>query len=199
MEKIEMPIRRTCGVLALVAMAFTACADRAAPRSPVAPAATTAPDAVSDFAFLTGTWKIRNRVLDGWLEGSTTWYEFDATAVERSIWGGRGNVEEWDGVSPKRHIQGLAVRLYDPTARHWSIWWADRSLGTVLSPPVVGGFKNGRGEFFSDSTLNGKPIRTRILWIKLTADSLRWEQAYSADGGATWETNWIMSFTRTAP
>ena len=195
-----MQLKRACGVLALVAIAFTTAP--AAPARPGAaappPATAAAPDEASDFAFLTGTWKIRNRVLDGWLKGSTTWYEYDATAIERPIWGGHGNVEEWDGVSPRRHIQGLAVRLYDPAARHWSIWWADRSLGTVLSPPVVGGFKNGRGEFFSDSTIDGKPVRTRILWIKLTADTLRWEQAYSTDGGKTWETNWIMSFTRTA-
>jgi hypothetical protein len=194
-----MKIQRVCGVVAMVTIAFTAVhADPAHPK-PASPAAPPAPDAASDFAFLTGTWKIRNRVLDGWLKGSTTWYEYDATAVERPIWGGHGNIEEWDGVSPKRHIQGLAVRLYDPTARHWSIWWADRSVGTVFSPPVVGGFKNGRGEFFSESTIDGKRVRTRILWIKLTADALRWEQAYSTDGGKTWETNWIMNFTRTAP
>ena len=24
----------------------------------------------------------------------------------------------------------------------------------------------------------------------------RWEQAFSADGGATWEVNWVMEFTR---
>jgi hypothetical protein len=156
-------------------------------------------DGQSDFDFVVGTWKVKNRVLDGWLKGSTTWYEFDATAHERPIWGGHGIVEEWDGTSPKRHIQGLAVRLYDPASRHWSIWWADRSLGTLLLPPVVGTFKDGRGEFFCDETFDGKPSRTRVTWIKLTKDALRWEQAYSLDGGKTWETNWIMNFTRAAP
>lgn len=149
-----------------------------------------------DFDFLIGTWKIKNRVLDGWGKGSTTWYEYDATAIERPIWGGAGNVEEWDGVSPKRHVQGLAVRIYDATAGHWNIYWADRSLGTVLPSPVVGTFKDGRGEFFSDESFNGRPARWRIIWTRLSKDSLRWEQAISFDGGTTWETNWIMNFRR---
>lgn len=100
--------------------------------SPSRPTARTTPsagdhDGKSDFDFVIGTWKIRNRVLDGWLKGSTTWYEYDATAIERPIWRGKGNVEEWDGVSPRRHVQGVAVRMYDPATRQWKIWWGDRS------------------------------------------------------------------------
>jgi hypothetical protein len=170
----------------------TTSADPARPAEP-------ARDGQSDFDFLIGTWKIKNRVLDGWLKGSTTWYEYDSVAIERPIWGGKGIVEEWDGTSPKRHVQGLAVRIYDQNAKHWSIWWADRSLGTLLTPPVVGTFKDGRGEFYCDEVFDGKPGRARILWTKLTKDTLRWEQAYSVDAGKTWETNWIMNFTRAAP
>lgn len=99
-----------CGALALAAATA-----RVASGEPAAPPLH---DGQSDFDFLVGTWKVKNRVLDGWLKGSTTWYEFDAIAIERPIWGGRGIVEEWDGTSPKRHIQGLSVRLYDPAARH---------------------------------------------------------------------------------
>ena len=186
-----------CGALVLAA-AGLASADPGRPAPP-APAAPAVHDGQSDFDFLVGTWKVKNRVLDGWLKGSTTWYEFDAIAIERPIWGGKGIVEEWDGTSPKRRIQGLGVRLYDPAAQHWSIWWADRSVGQVFTPPVVGTFKDGRGEFYSDQTLDGKPNRTRIVWTKLSRDALRWEQAYSIDGGKTWETNWVMSFTRAAP
>lgn len=121
-----------------------------------------------------------------------------AEEIERPIWGGKGIVEEWDGTSPRRRIQGLGVRLYDPAARRWNIYWADRSLGTVLMPPVVGSFVDGRGEFFSDSMIDGKSVRCRVVWMRLTRDALRWEQAYSADAGKTWETHWIMSFTRVA-
>jgi hypothetical protein len=156
-------------------------------------------DGQSDFDFLVGTWKVRNRVLDGRLQGSTTWFEYDSDVIERAIWGGKAIVEEWDGVSPKRHVQGLAVRMYDPSTKQWKLWWADRSFATIFTPPSVGSFKNGRGEFFSDSVADGKPFRSRCTWAKLTKDKLRWEQAYSADGGKTWETNWIMDFTRAAP
>jgi hypothetical protein len=118
--------------------------------------------------------------------------------VERPIWGGKGIVEEWDGVSPRRHVQGLAVRIYDASARQWKIWWVDRSYADVYGPSV-GSFKGNRGEFFADGVADGKPFRSRSTWIKLTRDTLRWEQAFSPDGGKTWETNWIMEYTRASP
>jgi hypothetical protein len=44
----------------------------------------------------------------------------------------------------------------------------------------------------------GQPIRVRFLWLEITARSPRWEQAFSPDGGTSWKTNWIMTFTRIA-
>jgi hypothetical protein len=182
-----------CWVFALLAVApATSNADTPHPRPP--PAATQGGE--SDFDFVLGSWKIKNRMLARPLSGSSSWYEFDATSVNRPIWGGKANVEEWDGTSPKGRIQGMAVRLYDPAARQWSIYWADGRTG-ILGSPVVGSFKNGRGEFFSDGTFDGKKTRERVVWSRITSTSCRWEQAISIDGGKTWETNWIMDFTRT--
>ena len=149
----------------------------------------------ADFDFILGSWTIKNRVLDKPLTGSSTWYEFDSTSVNRPVWGGTANVEEWDGTSPKGHIQGLAVRIYDPATKRWSIYWADRRTAT-MGAPVVGSFTNGRGEFFSDGTFNGKPTRERVIWSRPTKETARWEQAISIDGGRTWETNWTMELTR---
>lgn len=156
-------------------------------------------DGQADFDFLFGSWKIKNRVLAKPLSGSHEWYEFEATAIERPIWGGKGNVEELDGDSPKGHLQGLAVRLYDPVAKHWSIYWADRRFSTVGFPPAVGVFHGNRGEFFSDGEYQGKKTLDRLVWISLGKNTARWEQASSLDQGKTWETNWTMDFTRTAP
>ena len=39
------------------------------------------------------------------------------------------------------------------------------------------------------------PIRVRFIWSGVTTPTPRWEQAFSDDGGETWETNWVMDFT----
>jgi hypothetical protein len=42
----------------------------------------------------------------------------------------------------------------------------------------------------------GKPIRVRGMFTPLTASTMQWEQAFSPDGGHTWETNYVMHHTR---
>ena len=155
-------------------------------------------DGQSDFDFILGAWRIKNRVLRKQPSGEDTWYEFDSTSTNRPIWDGAGNIEEWDGVGPNGRIQGVAVRLYDPAARHWTIYWGDRRQGILFQPPIVGSFTGNRGEFYADSTQDGRPLRERVIWTRLTKDTCRWEQAASLDGGKTWKTNWVMDFTRLA-
>jgi hypothetical protein len=96
---------------------------------------------------------------------------------------------------PTKGFSGLTLRLYDPEREQWSLHWASKRTGTLF-PPVVGRFADGRGEFYGDDTYNGKDIRARFVWSDITADSARWEQAFSVDGEQTWITNWIMEFTR---
>lgn len=143
--------------------------------------------AETDFDFLLGSWNVKNRVLTK----EKRWVEFASTSVNRPIWDGSANVEEWDGTSPTRRIQGFALRIYDPAAKRWSIYWADRSFGT-LGAPISGTFKDGRGEFHAE----GPTGKERVIWTSLTKNTCRWEQALSTDGGKTWETNWVMDFTR---
>jgi hypothetical protein len=152
-------------------------------------------DGRRDFDFLHGTWRVRNRRLRRVLSGSNDWYEFDGTTVERSVWDGQANLEEYDAVSPSGRIRGLALRLYDPSARQWTIHWSSSATGR-LDHPMVGEFRDGRGEFGGRDEIEGRTIATRFIWTSSSPNACRWEQAFSADGGATWETNWIMEFTR---
>lgn len=152
-------------------------------------------DSQHDFDFEFGTWKAHLRRLLHPLSGSNIWVEMDGTSTVRKVWEGRANLGEIDVANSTAHIQGLSLRLYNPQSHQWSIYWAnikDGSLGT----PMVGGFHDGRGEFFDQETFQGKAIFVRFIFSDITPDSFRLEQAFSADGGKNWEPNWIVSFTR---
>ena len=66
----------------------------------------------------------------------------------------------------------------------------------MIDVPVVGRFVDGVGTFLAEDTFEGRPIVVRFLWTRTDTPSPRWEQAFSEDGGTTWETNWEMDFTR---
>jgi len=152
----------------------------------------------SDFDFLIGSWKVHNRRLKKPLTGSSEWYEFDGTSVARKVWDGRANIDEYQADTPGGSIEGLTLRLYDRKAQQWSLYWANAANGR-LDVPTVGSFKDGRGEFYDQEILDGRSIFVRYVWSDIKPNSCRWEQAFSVDGGRTWETNWIMDLTRTVP
>jgi hypothetical protein len=129
------------------------------------------------------------------LTGSTTWVEYMGTTVVRKVWNGRANLVELEVDGPAGHIEGLNLRLYNPESRQWSLNFSN-SKGGTLSPPMIGEFKNGRGEFFGQETLNGRAIFVRFVISDITPDSCRFEQSFSDDGGKTWEVNWIATDTR---
>jgi hypothetical protein len=152
-------------------------------------------DGQHDFDFEIGTWKTHLRRLLHPLTGSTTWVEYEGTSVVRKIWDGRANLVELEVDGPAGHLEGLSLRLYNPQSRQWSLSFANSSSGT-LSTPAIGEFRNGRGEFFDQEFLDGRAILVRNVWSHITPDSCRFEQAFSADGGKTWEVNWIAVDTR---
>jgi hypothetical protein len=129
------------------------------------------------------------------LTGSTTWVEYEGISVVRKVWNGRANLVELEADGPAGHFQGLSLRLYNPESHQWSLNFANSSGGT-MTQPTIGEFKNGRGEFFNQETLNGRAIYVRFVISDITPDSCRFEQAFSADGGKTWEVNWIATDTR---
>lgn len=148
-----------------------------------------------DFDFVIGDWTVQHRQLRTRLTGDTEWLEFSGRSSTRKILAGHGNLEETAIGSPRGAYQGAALRLYDPEARTWSIYWMD-SRYPGLDTPVVGRFENGIGRFYGDERLDGRTVQLRLMWIPVSVTECRWEQAYSADGGVSWETNWIMEFTR---
>jgi hypothetical protein len=147
------------------------------------------------FDFEIGTWKTHLRRLVRPLTGSTTWVEYEGTSVVRKVWNGRANLLELDVQGPAGRIEALSLRLYDSQTRKWSLNFASVA-GASFGEPSVGSFINGRGEFFNQETLNGKPIVVRFVISGITANSAHFEQAFSEDGGKTWEVNWIATDTR---
>jgi hypothetical protein len=152
-------------------------------------------DGQHDFDFEIGSWKTHLRRLVHPLTGSTTWIEYDGTTVVRKIWNGRANLVELEVDGPQGHLEGLNLRLYNPESHQWSLNFANSSGGT-MSQPTIGQFKDGRGEFFDQETLNGRTIYGRFVISDITPNSCRFEQAFSDDGGKTWEVNWIATDTR---
>ena len=152
-------------------------------------------DGQHDFDFEIGTWKTHLRRLLHPLTGSTTWVEYEGTTVVRKVWDGKANILELVADGPAGHFEGMNLRLYNPESRQWSLNFANRNSG-VLGQPTIGEFKSGRGEFYDQETLNGRAILVRFVISDITPDSCRFEQAFSDDGGKTWEVNWIAIDTR---
>jgi len=157
------------------------------------------PAGLHDFDFLIGAWRVHHRRLKARLAGNHDWEEFEGTSKLEMTMAGAGTVDDnWIDL-PGGAYRAVGIRAFDLKTGLWSIWWLDgRAPQGPLDPPVRGRFENGVGIFTGDDTLNGKPIRVRYTWSRITPTTCHWEQAFSPDGGKTWETNWIMDLTRLA-
>ena len=152
-------------------------------------------DGQHDFDFEFGAWKahISRRLKP--LTGSTTWAEYDGTSIVRKVWNGRANLGELEVAGPAGRIEGLSLRTYNPQSHQWHISWANSADGTV-GVPMIGEFKGSRGEFYNQEPFNGRAIFVRFIFSDITANSFQLEQAFSEDGGKSWEANWIAKFSR---
>lgn len=149
----------------------------------------------SAFDFEFGTWRTQLRLLVAPLTGSDAWVEYEGTSVVRPVLDGRANLVELEVEGPAGRIEGLSLRLYDPESRQWSLNFANIRTGQ-LSPPVIGEFRNGRGEFYGQEHIDGRAVLVRFVISDITPTSARFEQAFSDDGGKSWEVNWIAVDTR---
>ena len=175
-----------------IVMACALLAPASVPRADTAPAA--ARDGARGFDFLVGEWRVRHRRIP---TGGGDWVEFDGTLSLGLLMQGTANVEEHIMNYPGRPYRAIGLRAWDEKSGQWSIWWLDeRYASGPIGPPVRGTFVNGVGTFYADYVQDGKPMRGRFVWSEITPTSARWEQASSADGGKTWQPNWIMQLTR---
>jgi len=151
---------------------------------------------VRDFDFLHGKWRVRHKTLTGRLTGSTEWVEADAIDIVRPAFAGFGNTGRFMRLVNGKPYEGMPTRLYDPRIGRWRIWWLD-TVDHRMEPPLLGGFNHEReGVFEGTDTLRGQPILVRFTWTDISEKFARWDQAFSGDGGESWELNSIMEFTR---
>lgn len=172
-----------------VLLAFTAAASAPAPALR---------DGQHDFDFEFGAWHAKVARLTKPLSGSTEWVNYEGPSVVHRMWDGRANIGEIDLTGPAGNIRGMSVRLYNPETRQWSIRWANSRDGS-LGAPMIGGFAGGRGEFYNQEDFGGRAVFVRFIFSDITATTFKLEQAFSADGGKTWEPNWRASFVKDKP
>jgi hypothetical protein len=186
----------TLPIACLVALLLPGAAANASSLPSAETARVSARDGAGDFDFLPGHWVVHNRRLAKRLASSHDWITFDAEDDIAALPGGLGNEEHyrtdfWKG------YQAVGLNLYQAQAHRWALYWMDnRNTPGVLQPPVLGTFEHGTGTFLGEDTFDGKAIRVRHRWTHSDRDHVHWEQAFSADGGASWETNWTMDFVR---
>ena len=160
------------------------------------PGATAVRDHQHDFDFEFGRWDVRIRRLLHPLAHSNVWVDYKGLSTVRKVWDGRANLGELEVDGPSAHLEGLSLRLYNPQSHQWSIFWANSKDGD-LSKPMVGDFSNDRGEFYDQETYQGAAVYVRFIFSGITSTAFRLEQSFSADGGKTWEPNWVATFVRT--
>jgi hypothetical protein len=171
----------------------------AAPRlesSRAAPSPSAQREGSHDFDWEIGRWTTQLRYLPEPLSGSNRWLEYRGTSDVRAVLGGRANLVELSVSGTAGRIEGASLRLYNPQARQWALNFANIRNGQ-LTAPVHGSFDaSGRGLFYGVDTVDGRAVLVRFVISEVTPNSARFEQAYSADAGATWEVNWIAVDTR---
>jgi len=153
------------------------------------------PDGAHDFDFAFGTFHTHVRRLP---DGSAKWITTDGIVTTRKIWNGKANLEELEIPMPSDYLEGITLRLYDPTAREWNLYFADSRTGEVESPEV-GRFANGRGVFYSYEMIGSAPTYVRQTYFDATPTSYKFEQAFSWDAGKTWHPNFVASLNRIDP
>lgn len=183
--------------MAIIGLLYLPAAPACAQSAKAAKAGAEAPrDGQHDFDFEIGTWHTHLKRLVHPLSGSHKWVEYEGVTTVRKVWSGRANLVELTADGPDGHFEGLNLRLYNPRSRQWSLNFAGSGSGT-LGQPTIGGFIDGRGEFYDQEEFDGRAIFVRFVITPLDADTIRFEQAFSDDGGKTWEINWVATDTRT--
>ena len=182
-------------VIAVVVLLIAGLATANTPGAAVQGQTASERDGRHDFDFIFGRWKIHLKRRAPSANGASTWTEFDGYGRYRKVWDGRANLNEFEADSPSGRIEGLTLRTYNPKTRQWSLYWASSRDG-ILAEPQVGQFHDGVGEFYALDKVDGKSVFVRYVWSGITVNSVHFEQAFSEDGGKTWDVNWISDMAR---
>ena len=176
--------------LAIAPMGFT-------PAVSAPPESIAQKDGQHDFDWEIGTWTTKVRVRRNPISGEApAWVEYQGMSAVKPVSDGRANLVELSVAGSKGKIEGVSLRLYNPEARQWSLNFASYRDG-MLTAPVYGAFgANGRGLFYGQDMLGGRAILVRFIITRVSPNEARFDQAYSADGGVTWEDNWNAVDTR---
>lgn len=161
-----------------------------------APAATLAVNRNHDFDPYFGSWKEHSTRLLHPLADSHDWIEMSGATAVSPVWGGRANLAEFEGDGPNGHLELLALRVYNPSAHQWMLNFATSNVGTLGSSAGVGEFNQGRIDFYDQEAFNGRQVLVRFSVWQDAPDTAQSEQAFSDDGGKSWEVNWINHYTR---
>jgi len=178
----------------MILAGLLAAAPIATPAQPIQPRPPTV-GGPHDFDFECGDWKCHLSRRLRPLSGSNDWVQYDGTSIVRPWWNGKANIGELELNGPAGHIEGMSIRVYNPATHQWAVSFANSAQGQI-GTPMMGGFQNGRGEFYDQETLNDRAIFVRFIFSNITPHSFDLEQAFSDDGGKTWEANWIAQFAR---
>jgi hypothetical protein len=159
------------------------------------PASAATPDGQHDFDWEIGTWDTQLQRLREPLSGKVQWIDYAGTSVVKPVMGQRANLVELDVRGDAGHIAGVSLRLFQPASGQWTLHFANLANG-MMAEPMSGAFVKGLGTFYGEDTVNGRKVFVRFLIIPVSKDQWRFEQAYSADGGKTWENNWVAIDTK---
>jgi hypothetical protein len=166
----------------------------AADQAAAAPASITR-DGAHDFDFNFGMWKSHITRLVHPLTESKESVELNGTVTVRKVWDGKAALEEMEADGPKGHWEGMSLFLYNPQSHEWSQTFINSAQG-VFAGALTGSFHDGRGELYSQDTAAGRVVLVRGTWSNIAPDSHRYEEAYSSDGGKTWQTVFTADLTR---
>lgn len=170
---------------------------RAADAPITAPVATER-DGQHDFDFNFGTWRTHIKRITDPFSPSSASMELEGTVTVRKVWGGGAQLEEIEADGPKGHFEGLTLFLYNPESHQWSQTFANSKVGS-LTPPLIGSFKDGRGELLAQDVLDNRSILVRAVWSDIKPNSHHMEESYSNDGGKNWKPAFIADLTRLKP
>jgi hypothetical protein len=168
------------------------------PASASAADAPVSRDGQHDFDFNLGVWRTHiRRVLDPF-DAASRVIELSGTVTVRKVWNGRAELEEIEADGPLGHWEGMTLFLYNPAAHQWSQSFSNSRMG-VLNAPLIGAFRDGRGELIAQDSFHSRSILVRGVWSDIRPESHHYQESYSDDGGKTWVAAFSAELRRAGP